>query len=103
MHLHGKLLLAVAALTAAATATAAPAAVAKQKVKAKVQDRTLTITGTNAAETIALRLAPGDTTTLDIVADRIAGQGSFDRSRFDRLVVDAGRGDDTLSIDQSNG
>src|SRR3954447_6125886 len=103
MHLHGKVLLAAAALTAAATATAAPAAVAKEKVKAKIQDRTLTITGGNAADEIALRLAPGDPTTLEVVADRVAGQDSFARSRFDRIVVDAGRGDDTLSIDESNG
>src|SRR3954469_6325659 len=103
MHLHGKVLLAAAALTAAATATAAPAAVAKEKVKAKIQDRTLTITGGNGADEITLRLAPGDPTMLEVVADRVAGQDSFARSRFDRIVVDAGRGDDTLSIDESNG
>src|SRR3954454_3139712 len=103
MHLHGKVLLAASALTAAATATAAPAAVAKEKVKAKIHDRTLTITGSNAADAIALRLAPGDPTTLDVVVDRIAGQDSFDRSRFDRIEVDGARGDDTLSIDESNG
>src|SRR3954452_6019253 len=103
MHLHAKALLAAAALTAAATATAAPAAIAKEKVKAKIQDRTLTITGGNAADSIALRLAPGDPTTIDVVADRVVGQDSFARSRFDRIVVDAGRGDDALSIDESKG
>src|SRR3954468_24502727 len=103
MHLHAKALLAAAALTAAAAATAAPGAIAKEKVKAKIQDRTLTITGGNAADSIALRLAPGDPTTIDVVADRGVGRDSFPRSRFDRIVVDAGRGDDTLSIAESNG
>src|SRR3954454_19691253 len=103
MHLHGKVLLAGAALAAAATATAAPAAVAKEKVKAKIQDRTLTITGGNAADEIALRLAPGPPAPLAVVTDRVAGQDSSARSRFDRIVVDAGRGEDTLSIDESNG
>src|SRR5436305_13935791 len=104
MHLHGKVLLVAAVVTAAATATVAPAAVAKEKVKAKVHDRTLTVAGGNQAQTIALRLAAGDPSTLDVVVDgRVAPQDSFKRSRFDRIVVDGGRGDDTLSLGESNG
>src|SRR4051812_26165777 len=103
MHWQKNVLVVIAALAAAATtASTAPGATAKAKLKAKIHDRTLTVTGTNRDETIALRLAAGDTSTLEVVADG-RGADSFSRARFDRVVVDAGGGADTLSIDESNG
>jgi Ca2+-binding RTX toxin-like protein len=112
-HRHHSITAAIVVLTtafvvAAATASAAfgaPVAQAKkEKVKAKIHDRTLEVTGTNADETIALRLRSGDPSIVEVVV----GGGSsadfdFRRTRFDNIDVRAGGGDDVLSVDESNG
>jgi Ca2+-binding RTX toxin-like protein len=120
MRLHRRFLIALAVLVAvAATAAAAfggtdrlqrdhrghaKAASAKEKVKAKVKDGTLTVTGTNEDDALTLRLRAGDPTTLEVDAGDHASHGlAFDRSRFERIVVDAGGGDDGVRIDESNG
>src|SRR5919201_2222408 len=102
MRYRRNVLVAAAAVAAAVTATAAPAATAKEKVKAKIHDGTLTVTGTNGDDGIALRLAPGDSSTLEVLVD--GGRSErFKRSKFVRIVVEAGGGDDALTIDESNG
>lgn len=73
-------------------------------MKAKVHKDTLTVTGTSAAETLALRLRAGDPTTLEIdVGDPGLDSFRFKRSQFDRIVVNAGGGDDVVRIDEVNG
>jgi Ca2+-binding RTX toxin-like protein len=66
-------------------------------VKAGIKKDVLTVTGTAGADTIALRLRPGDTNTLEV---DVGGEGtadfSFDRSKFTTIVVQGGPGNDTL-------
>ncbi len=71
--------------------------------KAQVKNRILSITGTNAASKLSLRL--GATTSIlevDVGADGSA-DFQFDRSKFERIVVDASGGNDILTIDESAG
>jgi Ca2+-binding RTX toxin-like protein len=65
---------------------------------------TLQVTGDGSDETIALRLAAGDPTTL-VVDDGNDGTAdhTFARSAFNRILVDGAGGNDTLLIDESNG
>jgi hypothetical protein len=96
-------LAATAALLAATSAVAAQPAAAdpNDRVEANLRDGQLTVIGTRAADEIVLRLrelAPG---TLEVAArGRVV---SFDRSTFDRIVVRAGRGDDHVQMDESEG
>ncbi len=65
---------------------------------------TLTITGNGASDQLALRLQAGVPTTLQVdVGDNGSADFSFDRATFDRIVVNAGGGDDLVRIDQVNG
>ena len=89
----------LAALAALALVFAGPAS-AKKKVKSKVHKGTLTVTGTSANENIVLRLRSGDPTQVEVVVG--ADSDFFKRDKFDHIVVDAGGGDDTVSIDESN-
>ncbi len=90
----------VAAVAALALVFAGPAS-AKQKVKSKVHKGTLTVTATSANENIVLRLRSGDPTQVEVVVG--ADSDFFRRDKFDHIVVDAGGGDDSVSIDESNG
>ena len=90
----------LAALAALALVLAGPAS-AKPKVKSKVHKGTLTVTGTSANENIVLRLRSGDPTQVEVVVG--ADSDFFKRDKFDHIVVDAGGGDDSVSIDESNG
>ncbi len=105
MRWHKHILIGAAVVfVAAATAGPTFASAKKDKVKAKVQNGTLTVTGSTGNDVITLRLAAGDPTTLEVEADgKKSEELSFKRSRFDAIVVDAGGGDDTVSIDESNG
>jgi Ca2+-binding RTX toxin-like protein len=108
MRWHKHLLIAAAVtLAAGATASAAfgaPAKAKKERVRAKIEARTLTVTGTDRAETIALRLRAGDPSILEIDVDGgRSGDFSFRRTKFDRIAVEAGAGDDVLTIDESGG
>jgi len=93
--------LAVVAVFAAFGLMFTGTASAKLKVKSKVHKDTLTVTGTNAAENIVLRLASADPTRVEVVVGM--DTDSFKRDKFDHIVVEAGGGDDTVSIDESNG
>jgi Ca2+-binding RTX toxin-like protein len=91
-------------LGTAAAADAAPAAKAKEKVKAKVKFNTLFVTGTNDADTLALRLRAGDSERLEIDAgDDGDADRTFRRARFDRIIVELRDGDDSVRIDEANG
>ncbi len=90
-----------AALAAAGLAAAAPADAA---YKAKVSGGTLKITGNGAGDKLALRLQQGNRNVLvvDVKANGSA-DFSFDRSTFRRIVVNAGAGNDTVSVVEKNG
>jgi Ca2+-binding RTX toxin-like protein len=73
-------------------------------VTARVQNGTLQIIGTARADTLALRLAPGQPNTLDVdVGDDGTVDFSFDRSTFGAINVQGGAGDDTIRIDETQG
>jgi RTX calcium-binding nonapeptide repeat (4 copies) len=64
----------------------------------------LTVRGTNGSDSIALRLAADDPNVIQIdLNDDGSAEASFDRSAVTRIAVDAGRGDDRILIDDSNG
>ena len=112
MHWHKFLPIAAAAVAVASVTTGSAYAggraypstrAAKQAaVTGKIQNGTLTVTGTPAADTLTLGLRSGDPNTL--VVDSGSQQVlAFDRSQFDKIDVQAGGGNDTVSIDESNG
>jgi hypothetical protein len=86
---------------AAEGANATKASLAKDKVKAKITDGVLIVTGTGGDDSITLALAAGDSTTLLVEAG--ADTLSFKRDKFQAIVVDAGNGDDLVSIDEAKG
>src|SRR5262249_1173297 len=71
---------------------------------ANVQSGTLNVVGDGAGDKLALRLAPGDPSTLQLdVGDDGIPDFSFDRSTFTAIHVAAGGGDDQVRIDRING
>lgn len=88
-------------LAAGFGAAAAPADAA---YTARISSGALRVTGNSASDLLALRLAPGAPGTLQVdVGDDGSADFSFDRALFDRIVVEAGGGDDTARMDESNG
>ena len=75
---------------------------AQAAVQASVNRGTLTVTGTPAGERIGLRLNARGRLVVD-VRDNGSADFSFRRNRFTRIVVNAGRGNDRLRIDERNG
>jgi hypothetical protein len=95
-------LLAVVAVLAAAAGMAAERAHAAYS--AQITQQTLRIKGDAASDELALRLAPGVPGTLQVdVGDEGSADFSFDRSKFRRIVVETGRGDDAVRLDEING
>ncbi len=91
----------------AAPASAAPtdnASSASQIKEPKLQNGVLSVDGTSANDAITLRLASGQPGTLlvDIVNDGSA-EFSFNRADVKDIEVDAKSGDDSVTIDESNG
>ncbi len=77
---------------------------AHSPVSVQVKHRTLTITGTAGSDKLALRLRAGDPPRLQVdVGDDGSADFSVRRRRFDRIVVNAGDGNDQVRIDDSNG
>ena len=75
------------------------------KVKApKLQDGVLLVKGTNKSEKLALRLQPGDPSTLQVdVGDDGSGEFFFARSMIAKITVKAKGGNDLIRIDEGNG
>ena len=66
--------------------------------------RTLTILGNSADSSLALRLGEDRPLRLEVDVDEDGSADfAFNRNRFDRIVVNAGGGDDTVRIDEANG
>ena len=102
MNLPAKAVLAAGLLTGG-LATSAQAAHHPRPV-VTVHHRTLTITGTAASEKLALRLRAGHPQTLQVdFGDDGRAEFNVRRHRFDRIVVNAGDGNDAVRIDESNG
>jgi Ca2+-binding RTX toxin-like protein len=78
------------------------AAEAQAAVTASVARGTLTVTGGAPGERIALRAASGGRLVVD-VGDNGSPNFTFLRSRFTRIVVKGGLGNDRLRIDESKG
>jgi RTX calcium-binding nonapeptide repeat (4 copies) len=95
-------MLAAGALLAAGACLAADQANAA--ASAQVQGTTLVVTGNNDPDRIALRLEAGVPTTVQVdVGDDGTADASFDRATFDRILVNARGGDDSVRIDDANG
>lgn len=98
----------IAGLLAAGAALAAGAGLAADRadaaVSAQVANGTLLVNGDRDDDAIALRLQAGVPATLEVDGD---GDGtadaSFDRSTFDRILVNARGGDDEIRVDEANG
>src|SRR6266571_4118339 len=102
-----------AAGIAAGPGSAAPARNATKASHAHKADRfkhpklrhgALTIEGTEASDTIALRLQAGDAGVLQVdVGDDGSADFSFERGRVASITVDGRGGDDSVRVDDSNG
>ncbi len=87
----------------ALAATSKSKAKSEHKVKAHIKHRTLVVEGTRADDQIALRLRSGDPTIVEVVTqDGLRGH-NLRRDRFDEIIVEAGDGNDHVSIDETNG
>lgn len=70
----------------------------------RVEHRTLTIAGTARSDKLALRLRAGDLQQLQVdVGDDGSADFTVRCRRFDRIVVNAGDGNDHVRIDESDG
>ena len=84
--------------------TGGPVAAAAPKATAEVADGTLFVVGSQKADQITLRLDPRNADVLNVdFGDNGTIDFSFFRSTFDAILVEAGNGDDTIRIDQTNG
>jgi hypothetical protein len=94
---------AAATLTLGLVTAAGPAG-ATTRTSAEVDHDTLTVKGSSRADSIALRLAPGDVNTLQVdFGDDGTAEHSFDRSTFTTIEVFARSGSDAFRVDQVNG
>ena len=101
---HRRTLLVALTTAVVAGLSAAPAGASGQKVKAKLQRGALTVTGTSGPDRIALRLAAADSGRLQVdVGDDGGADFTFDRAAVSSLLVQTVAGDDTVSVDESNG
>jgi Ca2+-binding RTX toxin-like protein len=88
----------------AMNAQAADAHPAHAAGSVKVQHGTLTIKGRPSGDKLALRLRAGAPQTLQVdVNDDGSADFEIARDRFERIVVKAGGGNDTVRIDETNG
>jgi Ca2+-binding RTX toxin-like protein len=99
----------LAVATAAAVAVAGIAAGQGKAAPHQFKDPTLengvlTVEGTNASDTIALRLQDGQPGILQVdVGDNGSADFSFQRREIAEIVVNPGNGDDSVRIDEGNG
>jgi hypothetical protein len=100
-HRYGLAAGAAAALTLGLVA-AGPAGATRST--ASVYNDTLTVSTGSGSQSVALRLAAGDTTTLEVdVNDDGTAEHSFDRATFSSIKVFLGSGSDRFRVDQVNG
>jgi Ca2+-binding RTX toxin-like protein len=93
--------LGVAGAAALAVGLVSPAAAS---TSASVANDTLTVNGSSASESLALRLAAGDSNILEVdFGDDGSAEHSFDRSSFSSIEVFLGAGNDQFRVDQVNG
>jgi Ca2+-binding RTX toxin-like protein len=95
------------AITGAACSTAPALGDAEQELqlgafRTQIRNRALVISGNATAGRVALRLQTAEILDVDVGDDGVA-DASFDRSRFESIVIDAGSGDDLVRIDEVNG
>ena len=70
----------------------------------KLRHGVLSIEGTNAADSITLRLKAGDPSTLQVdVGDNGSANFNFARDKINAITVDASSGNDLVRVDESNG
>jgi hypothetical protein len=104
----------VVALVLAALAVAVPSSANKHNddgskhkadgVQAKVKHGTLEVKGSNRSDTVALRLKAGDPNQIQVdVGDDSSADFSFARRDVLAINVKAGKGDDSVRIDDANG
>jgi Ca2+-binding RTX toxin-like protein len=73
-------------------------------VNAEIHNGTLDVNGSDRADRIALRLQAGDPNVVQVdIGDDGSADFSFARSEIAAINVDAGNGDDSVRIDDSNG
>jgi Ca2+-binding RTX toxin-like protein len=99
---------AVGVVSVAAALVPAQAAARPQQhlapAHARLERGTLSVRGTEANDAIALRLAPGDSTVVQVdFGDDGSADFSFPRAEIEQISVDGRRGDDSLRIDDANG
>jgi len=71
---------------------------------AKIERGTLLVRGTQANDAIALRLAPGDSTVVQVdLGDDGSADFSFPRAEIKKISLEGRRGDDSLRVDDANG
>jgi Ca2+-binding RTX toxin-like protein len=93
-----------AGLLTGGLALSAQAADASPPVKVKLKNQTLVVKGTEAGDRIALRQSAADRQTLQVdVGDDGSADFQIAFNRFNRVRVDAGRGDDLVRVDEVNG
>jgi Ca2+-binding RTX toxin-like protein len=96
--------LAATACLAVGLATTGSAAASPSAGTSSVSSDVLTVTGTSHADQVALRLAAGDPTTLEVdFGDDGSADQTFSRVTFSRIEVALRSGDDRFRIDQGNG
>jgi Ca2+-binding RTX toxin-like protein len=93
-----------AGLLTGGLAVSTQAADASPPVKVKITHQTLVVKGTQAGDRITLRQSAADRQTLQVdVGDDGSADFQFSLTRFNRIRVDAGRGDDLVRIDEASG
>jgi len=105
-----RLLWAAAVGAAAVAAALVPAEAAARPqhhpgpAHAKIERGTLLVRGTQANDAIALRLAPGDSTVVQVdLGDDGSADFSFPRAEIKKISLEGRRGDDSLRVDDANG
>ncbi len=95
----------VAVATAAAYPTQGTAAQHRpEPVRVRLEHGTLRVQGTEANDSIALRLAAGDPTVVQVdLGDDGSADFSFPRAAIESISVEARGGDDRVRIDDTNG
>src|SRR4051794_39771379 len=93
----------VAGLLTGGLGLSAQAAEASAPIKVKIKHQTLEVEGTQSGDRIALRQSAADRQTLQVdVGDDGSADFQVSLTRFNRIRVDAGRGDDLVRVDETS-